>query len=213
MPHAKSTWIRLSKRMDEAANKYGEDVIKLLGLITDVGMTTAVTRTEGWQIVRKGAAVSGLGEQREHAVGERSELTLSGSCAPWSSFNNCTEGSKSGVKGSTLAKELSRMGLDASNAALLQHGSIINAGGQYVRLVSDRLIVTRRWPGAGDAVANQLTAEVEAERARNRAASSAELEEQARELIHTPAAASPTGWPPCAGAGRRGDRHLHPSAG
>ena len=184
--------IRLSKRMDEAANKYGEDVIKLLGVITDVG-NTAVTRTEGWKIVRKGAAVSGLGEQREHAVGERSELTLSsGSCAPWSSFNNCTEGSKSGGKGSTLAKELSRMGLDASNAALLQHGSIINAGGQYVRLVSDRLIVTRHWPGAGDAVANQLTAEVEAELARNRAASSAELKEQARELIHT--SGSVTDW-------------------
>ncbi|MND72665.1 Bacteriophage replication protein GPA [compost metagenome] len=178
--------IHLSKRMDEAANKYGEDVIKLLGLITDVGMTTAVTRTEGWQIVRKGAAVSGLGEQREHAVGERSELTLSsGSCAPWSSFNNCTEGSKSGVKGSTLAKELSRMGLDASNAALLQHGSIINAGGQYVRLVSDRLIVTRRWPGAGDAVTDQLTAEVEAEQASNRAASSDKLKQQARELMHS----------------------------
>lgn len=185
--------IRLSKRLDEAANKYGEDVLKLLGLITDVGMTTAVTRTEGWQIVRKGAAVSGLGEQREHAVGERSELPLSsGSCAPWSSVNNCTEGSRSGVKGSTLAKELSHMGLDASNAALLQHGSIINAGGQYVRLVSDRLIVTRRWPGAGDAVANQLTAEVEAELARNRAASSTELEEQARELIHT--SGSVTDW-------------------
>lgn len=92
--------------------------------------------------------MQGLGEQREHAVGERSELPLSsGSCAPWSSVNNCTEGSKSGVKGSTLAKELSRMGLYASNAALLQHGSIINAGGQYVRLVSDWLIVTRHWPG------------------------------------------------------------------
>lgn len=84
------------------------------------------------------------------------------------------------------------MGLDASNAALLQHGSIINAGGQYVRLVSDRLIVTRRWPGTGDAVANQLTAEIEAELARNRAASSAELKEQARELIHT--SGSVTDW-------------------
>jgi hypothetical protein len=111
--------------------------------------------------------VQGLGEQREHAVGERSELPLSsGSCAPWSSFNNCTEGSKSGVKGSTLAKELSRMGLDASNAALLQHGSIINAGGQYVRLVSDRLVVTRRWPGATGAPAHcskQMLRAVDAE--------------------------------------------------
>ncbi|MGL6050238.1 MAG: replication endonuclease [Aeromonas salmonicida] len=185
--------IRLSKRLDEAANKYGEDVIKLLGVISDVGQTTATTRTEGWQIVRKGAEVQGLGEQREHAVGKRSELPLSsGSCAPWSSVNNCTEGSKSGVKGSTLAKELSRMGLYAGNATLLQHGSIINAGGQYVRLVGDRLIVTRRWPGAGDAVANQLTAKVEAELARNRAASSTELKEQARELIHT--SGSITDW-------------------
>ena len=77
------------------------------------------------------------------------------------------------------------MGLDASNTALLQHGSIINAGGQYVRLVSDRLIVTRRWPGAGDAVADQLTAEVEAEQASNRAASSDKLKQQARELMHS----------------------------
>ena len=84
------------------------------------------------------------------------------------------------------------MGLDASNAALLQHGSIINAGGQYVRLVSDRLIVTRNWPGAGDAVADQLTAEVEAELARNRAASSSELKQQARELMHS--GGSVTDW-------------------
>lgn len=178
--------IRLSKRLDEAANKYGEDVLKLMGVITDIGMTTAVTRTEGWQIVRKGVNGSGLGEQREHAVGERSELPSGGgSRPPRSSVNNCTQGSKSGVKGSALAKELGRMGLDESNAALLLHGSIIHADGQYVRLVGDRLIVTRNWPGAGDAVADQLTAEVEAEQASNRAASSDMLKQQARELMHS----------------------------
>ncbi|QTL92309.1 replication endonuclease [Aeromonas jandaei] len=178
--------IKLSKRLDEAANKYGEDVLRLLGVISDVGQTTAVTRTEGWQIVRKGAAVSGLGEQREHAVGERSELHSSGgSRAPRSSVNNCTEGSKSGVKGSALAKELIRMGLDESNASLLQHGCIINADGQYARLVGERLIVTRNWPGAGDAVADQLTAEVEAELASNSTASSAALKQQARELMNS----------------------------
>lgn len=178
--------IRLSKRLDEAANKYGEDVLKLMGVITDIGQTTAVTRTEGWQIVRKGVTGSGLGEQREPAVGERSELPSGGgSRPPRSSVNNCTEGSKSGVKGSALAKELGRMGLDESNAALLLHGSIIHADGQYVRLVGDRLIVTRNWPGAGDAVADQLTAEVEAEQASNRAASSDMLKQQARELMHS----------------------------
>ncbi|MDX7846005.1 replication endonuclease [Aeromonas caviae] len=178
--------IKLSKRLDEAANKYGEDVLRLMGVITDIGMTTAITRTEGWQIVRKGVNGSGLGEQREPAVGERSELPSGGgSRPPRSSVNNCTEGSKLGVKGSALAKELSRMGLDESNAALLLHGSIIHADGQYVRLVGDRLIVTRNWPGAGDAVADQLTAEVEAEQASNRAASSDTLKQQARELMHS----------------------------
>ncbi|MCR4453786.1 replication endonuclease [Aeromonas salmonicida] len=194
--------IKLSKRLDAAANKYGEDVLRLMGVISDVGQTTATTRTEGWQIVRKGAAVQGLGEQREPAVGERSEPAVgersepavgerselqssSGSCAPRSSVNNCTKGSKSGVKGSALAKELIRMGLDVSNEDLLLRGCIINADGQYVRLVGDRLIVTRNWPGAGDAVADQLTAEVEAELARSRTASSAELKQQARELMHS----------------------------
>lgn len=178
--------IRLSKRLDEAANKYGEDVLRLMGVITDIGQTTAITRTEGWQIVRKGVNGSGLGEQREHAVGERSELhSGGGSRPPRSSVNNCTQGSKSGVKGSALAKELGRMGLDESNAALLLHGSIIHADGQYVRLVGDRLIVTRNWPGAGDAVADQLTAEIEAEQASNRAASSDMLKQQARELMHS----------------------------
>ncbi|WP_429044551.1 replication endonuclease [Aeromonas hydrophila] len=139
--------IRLSKRLDEAANKYGEDVLKLMGVITDIGQTTAVTRTEGWQIVRKGVTGSGLGEQREPAVGERSELQSGGgSRPPRSSVNNCTKGSKSGVEGSALAKELVRMGLDESNAALLLHGSIIHADGQYVRLVGDRLIVSRNSP-------------------------------------------------------------------
>ncbi|NKD14634.1 replication endonuclease [Aeromonas caviae] len=178
--------IKLSKRLDEAANKYGEDVLRLMGVITDIGQTTAITRTEGWQIVRKGVTGSGLGEQREPAVGERSELQSGGgSRPPRSSVNNCTKGSKLGVKGSALAKELGRMGLDESNAALLLHGSIIHADGQYVRLVGDRLIVTRNWPGAGDAVADQLTAEVEAEQASNRAASSDTLKQQARELMHS----------------------------
>ncbi|WP_043146367.1 replication endonuclease [Aeromonas hydrophila] len=170
--------IRLSKRLDKAANKYGEDALKLMGVITDIGQTTAVTRTEGWQIVRKGVTGSGLGERSELPSG-------GGSRPPRSSVNNCTKGSKSGVKGSTLAKELSRMGLDVSNEDLLLQGCIINADGQYVRLVGDRLIVTRNWPGAGDAVADQLTAEVEAEQASKRAASSEQLKQQARELVHS----------------------------
>lgn len=177
--------IQLSKRLESEATRYGEDRLRLMGVMSQQLNKLAQTRFEGWEIVKKGTKAnqsSGAGV----VFGERSELHSSGgSRAPRSSVNNCTEGSKTGVKGSALAKELIRMGLDESNASLLQHGCIINADGQYVRLVGDRLIVTRNWPGAGDAVADQLTAEVEAELASNSTASSAALKQQARELMHT----------------------------
>ncbi|PTT44897.1 replication endonuclease [Aeromonas sp. HMWF016] len=154
--------IKLSKRLESEATRYGEDRLRLMGVMSQQLNKLAQTRFEGWEIVKKGTKAnqsSGAGV----VFGERSELQSSGgSRATRSSVNNCTEGSKTGVKGSALAKELIRMGLDESNASLLQHGCIINADGQYVRLVGDRLIVTRNWPGAGDAVADQLTAEVEA---------------------------------------------------
>ncbi|MCJ8215432.1 replication endonuclease [Aeromonas veronii] len=177
--------IQLSKRLESEATRYGEDRLRLMGVMSQQLNKLAQTRFEGWVIVKKGTKAnqsSGTGV----VFGERSELQSSGgSRAPRSSVNNCTEGSKTGVKGSALAKELIRMGLDESNASLLQHGCIINADGQYVRLVGDRLIVTRHWPGAGDAVADQLTAEVEAELASNSTASSAALKQQARELMHS----------------------------
>lgn len=155
--------IQLAKRLDVGANKYGEDVQRLLGVASQEQQKLAQTRFEGWTIVRKGAnAPQGvnpgtgmaLGEQREHAVGERSELPLSGgSRAPWSSDNNCTQGSKSAEKGSALARELPHLGLqpDPMTIRLLEHGSILNTGDQYVRLVGDWLIVTRHWPGATSA--------------------------------------------------------------
>ncbi|MFM5554748.1 replication endonuclease [Aeromonas veronii] len=177
--------IQLSKRLESEATRYGEDRLRLMGVMSQQLNKLAQTRFEGWEIVKKGTKAnqsSGTGV----VFGERSELQSSGgSRAPRSSVNNCTEGSKTGVKGSALAKELIRMGLNESDASLLQHGCIINADGQYVRLVGDRLIVTRHWPGAGDAVADQLTAEVEAELASNSTASSAALKQQARELMHS----------------------------
>lgn len=181
--------IRLSKRLDEAANKYGEDVLKLMGVITDIGQTTAVTRTEGWQIVRKGVTGSGLSEQREPAVGERSELQSGGgSRPPRSSVNNCTKGSKSGVKGSTLAKELSRMGLDVSDEDLLLQGCIINADGQYVRLVGDRLIVSRNSPGSASVLGTgrkEMLTPVEAEIEATLTAEEALRQEQLRMRVRS----------------------------
>lgn len=82
------------------------------------------------------------------------------------------------------------MGLDESNAALLQHGSIINAGGQYVRLVGDRLIVSRNWPGATSApghCSKEMLTPVEAEVEKAFADAEALRQEQLRMRVRSAA--------------------------
>lgn len=150
--------VQLSRRLDEAATCYGEDVKRLMGVITEHGQTTAQTRVEGWEIVRKGTqrAGSGLGERSESALSECSEQSLSGASRPRSSVNNCTYGSLSLEKGSALVRELARMGLyaDELTLKLLGRGNIVSFDGRYVRLVGDRLIVSQSWPGATDGKAS-----------------------------------------------------------
>ena len=65
---------------------------------------------------------------------------------------------------------------------LLEHGSILNTGDQYVRLVGDRLIVTRQWPGATSApkhCSQPMLTPLEQELA----AEFAEAEHQRKELL------------------------------
>ncbi len=88
--------VRLHHLIDPAKNKYGEDVIRLVGVAA--GSAVKRTRLDGWVLRRKATEQATestgevLSEQSEAGVGERSEVPLSGaSCAPWSSGNNCTE--------------------------------------------------------------------------------------------------------------------------
>ncbi|MGL5948167.1 MAG: replication endonuclease [Aeromonas sp.] len=149
--------VRLSKQVAEQGNKYGEDVLKLLGVMSVASEVTAVTRFEGWTLRRKSAA--GVGEPRELVCGERSELGLSrGSGAAWSSVNNCTLSGLprkiGGSLGDQVRHELRRMGLSPDNAAVLLRGSIVEEGGRFIRLVGDRMIVSESWPGATQAKAH-----------------------------------------------------------
>lgn len=87
--------VRLHHLIDHAKNKYGEDVIRLVGVAA--GETIKATRLDGWVLRRKVAetpaagTVEGLSERSEAGLGEPSELpSSSASCAPWSSDNNCT---------------------------------------------------------------------------------------------------------------------------
>ncbi|OCA64146.1 hypothetical protein A9R10_03015 [Aeromonas piscicola] len=87
--------VRLHHLIDLAKNKYGEDVVRLVGVAA--GSAVKRTRLDGWVLRRKvsdkpaESAEEVLSEQSEAGFGERSEVPLSGdSCAPWSSGNNCT---------------------------------------------------------------------------------------------------------------------------
>ncbi|WP_323902932.1 replication endonuclease [Aeromonas hydrophila] len=87
--------VRLHHLIDPAKNKYGEDVIRLVGVAA--GSAVKVTRLDGWVLRRKASdkpaesAEEVLSERSEAGFGERSEVPSSGaSCAPWSSGNNCT---------------------------------------------------------------------------------------------------------------------------
>ncbi|MGY3895139.1 replication endonuclease [Aeromonas enterica] len=87
--------VRLHHLIDPAKNKYGEDVIRLVGVAA--GNAVKRTRLDGWVLRRKAtdkpaeSAEEVLSEQSEAGFDERSEEPLSGvSCAPWSSGNNCT---------------------------------------------------------------------------------------------------------------------------
>ena len=87
--------VRLHHLLDPAKNKYGEDVIRLVGVAA--GKTIKATRLDGWVLRRKAtekpaeSAEEMLSERSEAGLGERSEVPSSGaSCAPWSSGNNCT---------------------------------------------------------------------------------------------------------------------------
>lgn len=87
--------VRLHHLLDPATNKYGEEVIRLVGLAA--GGTIKKTRLDGWVLRSKATdkpaepTVEGLSERSEAGFGEHNEVLSSGaSCDLWSSGNNCT---------------------------------------------------------------------------------------------------------------------------
>jgi hypothetical protein len=73
--------VQLMKVVDEGANCYGEDVLRLIGCMS--ARIKHETRLQGWKIVPKG----------KHQIGApqgTQAITPGPSRAPWSSDNNCT---------------------------------------------------------------------------------------------------------------------------
>ncbi|MCL1077114.1 replication endonuclease [Parashewanella spongiae] len=79
--------VKLAKIVNEAANRYGEDIIKIIGVMAN---TKVETRLEGWKLQK---AEPENTEAKVDAQCDEAVCSLSSdNCASWRSDNNCTEG-------------------------------------------------------------------------------------------------------------------------
>ncbi|WP_165905128.1 replication endonuclease [Parashewanella curva] len=81
--------VKLAKIVNEAANRYGEDIIKIIGVMA---VKKVQTRLEGWELHKP--QVENSKAEREAMISDALRSLSSGSCAPWRSDNNCTEESE-----------------------------------------------------------------------------------------------------------------------
>ncbi|WP_162618008.1 replication endonuclease [Shewanella halifaxensis] len=167
--------IQLSKVVNEAANLYGEDITKIMGVMS---MSNAVqTRLEGWEIRKPThndsqdkAPVSA--DDAAFALAVDFDSKSGDSRAPWSSDNNCTQSIKTRkrieklpLKDQQLIIEAKKLGLDSDSLKRLRAGAVIDVvdashsgvGGEshkYVRLRDGMLIVSKQVPSAHHALDN-----------------------------------------------------------
>ncbi len=153
--------VQLAKVCHEGANVYGEDVLKIMGVMSLENHTSINTRLDGWQIRAPQAATEPpSAEERafDRALDVAFDLaSKSGdNRAPWSSDNNCTQSIKTSGKIANeiktadwlLIQEAKKLGIDADNLKRLRAGAVIdNLVGdshQFVRLRNGHLIVSRK---------------------------------------------------------------------
>ncbi|WP_425859199.1 replication endonuclease [Aeromonas sp. INTO2] len=113
--------IKLAHLIEEQANRYGEDIKRLMGLHTaHLGIKT---RLQGWEVVpagtyeaakAAGGSVGGVG------------VEAGGSPAPWSSDNNCTQPDPEAFADQLMAEQ---WGLSPFSIGRLRAGSSVTADG------------------------------------------------------------------------------------
>lgn len=168
--------VQLAKVCHEGANVYGEDVLKIMGVMSLENHTSINTRLDGWQI-RAPQAATEPPSADERAFDRALDLAFDFDCAldvrsgdnraPWSSDNNCTQSIKTSGKIANeiktadwmLIQEAKKLGIDADNLKRLRAGAVIdNVVGdvhQFVRLRNGHLIVSRKPLVAVDTTATQ----------------------------------------------------------
>ncbi len=99
--------IKLAHLIEEQANAPGEDIKRLMGITS--ARLGIKTRLQGWEIVPAGTHEA---RKATEAAARVVGVKTGDSPAPWSSDNNCTQGSHTAENGSPLARELPRLGLE-----------------------------------------------------------------------------------------------------
>ena len=149
--------VQLAKVTHDGANTYGEDVQKIMGVMSLENHTPINTRLDGWEIRSPESA-------KEPPSAEERAFDLAFDCAfdlasksgdnraTWSTGNNCTQSIKTNEKiakgDRLLIQEGKKLGLDADDLKRLRAGavidSVVNGSHQFIRLRSGMLIVSRQ---------------------------------------------------------------------
>ncbi|WP_338725677.1 replication endonuclease [Shewanella baltica] len=149
--------VQLAKVTHDGANTYGEDVQKIIGVMSLENHTQINTRLDGWEIRSPQSAT-------EPQTAQDKAFDLAFACAfdlasksgdnraTWSTGNNCTQSIKTNEKiakgDRLLIQEGKKLGLDADDLKRLRAGavidSVVNGSHQFIRLRSGMLIVSRQ---------------------------------------------------------------------
>lgn len=134
--------IKLAHLIEEQANRYGEDIKRLMGLHT--ARLGIKTRLQGWEVVpagtyeaAKAAGGSGWG------VGVQS----GDSPAPWSSDNNCTQPDPEAFADQLMAEQ---WGLSPFSIGRLRSGASVSADGFTLWLENGQVQSSRAIPSEPD---------------------------------------------------------------
>lgn len=134
--------IKLAHLIEEQANRYGEDIKRLMGLHT--ARLGIKTRLQGWEVVpagtyeaAKAAGGSGWG------VGVQS----GDSPAPWSSDNNCTQPDPEAFADQLMAEQ---WGLSPFSIGRLRSGASVRADGFTLWLENGQVQSSRAIPSEQD---------------------------------------------------------------
>lgn len=137
--------VHLLNIIKEAANKYGEDVTKMVGVF---GLREQVeTRIDGWEVTKIGLEARGIVPLAARQGGAVA-LGPGVSRAPRSSDNNCTEDRKREDLDQLLAKLRIHKGLSCDDISRLMDGHIIKTADRFFRIHDGRLMDSESWPGS-----------------------------------------------------------------